>query len=66
MSQLYSINDKALRAGGAAARATGKPGADAPAKRQRRGERTIALPGHEFHVLALDGNPCPTPSPSRC
>ena len=23
--------------------------------------RTIALPGHEFHVLALDGNPVPNP-----
>ena len=27
--------------------------------------RTIALPGHEFHVLALDGNPVPTPGPAK-
>src|SRR5213076_142799 len=27
--------------------------------------RTIALPGHEFHVLALDGNPVPAPGPAR-
>jgi FtsP/CotA-like multicopper oxidase with cupredoxin domain len=26
--------------------------------------RTIALPGHEFHVLALDGNPVPAPGPA--
>src|SRR5690348_11043829 len=23
--------------------------------------RTLALPGHRFHVIALDGNPVPTP-----
>jgi FtsP/CotA-like multicopper oxidase with cupredoxin domain len=27
--------------------------------------RTIALPGHEFHVLALDGNPVPNPQPTK-
>ncbi len=60
-SQLFSINDKAL--------GSGEP------IRVREGtrvlmhilnagaieNRTIALPGHEFHVLALDGNPVPTP-----
>ena len=25
--------------------------------------RSIALPGHQFHVLALDGNPVPSPQP---
>src|SRR6202034_137386 len=28
-------------------------------------DRTIALPGHEFQVLALDGNPVPTPAAAR-
>ena len=65
ISQVYSINDKALGAG--------EP------IRVRQGTRvlvhllnasalqnhTIALPGHEFHVLALDGNPVPTPGPAR-
>jgi FtsP/CotA-like multicopper oxidase with cupredoxin domain len=27
--------------------------------------RTVALPGHEFHILALDGNPVPKPGPAR-
>jgi len=65
VSQLYSINDKALGAG--------------PPIRVRQGmrvllhllnasaleNRTIALPGHEFHVIALDGNPVPTPGPAK-
>jgi FtsP/CotA-like multicopper oxidase with cupredoxin domain len=65
MSQLLSINDKALRAG--------------PPIRVRPGQRLlvhllnasavenrqIALPGHEFHVLALDGNPVPTPQSAK-
>lgn len=65
VSQVFSINDKAL--------GTGEP------IRVRQGTRllvhllnasalenkTIALPGHEFHVLALDGNPIPTPGPAK-
>ena len=64
-SQLYSINDKAL--------GTGQP------VRVRAGtrvlfhllnasaleNRTIALPGHEFHVVALDGNSVPTPRAAK-
>ncbi|HUK01781.1 MAG TPA: multicopper oxidase family protein [Steroidobacteraceae bacterium] len=60
-TQLFSINDKALRAG--------------PPIRVREGtrvlmhllnasaveNRTIALPGHEFEVFALDGNAVPNP-----
>ena len=61
MSQLYSINDKALRAG--------EPIRVRPGSRvlmhllnaSAVENRTIALPGHEFHVLALDGNPVPNP-----
>jgi FtsP/CotA-like multicopper oxidase with cupredoxin domain len=28
--------------------------------------RSLALPGHTFKVVALDGNPVPTPRMSRC
>jgi FtsP/CotA-like multicopper oxidase with cupredoxin domain len=63
-SQLFSINDKALRAG--------EPIRVRPGSRllvhllnaSALENRTIALPGHEFHVLALDGNPVPTPRPT--
>src|ERR1019366_250890 len=61
-SDIYSINDKALGAG--------EP------IRVNRGERVmfhflnasaienrhLALPGHKFNVIALDGNPVPTPA----
>ncbi|HWF39319.1 MAG TPA: multicopper oxidase domain-containing protein [Candidatus Acidoferrales bacterium] len=60
-SELYSINDKALGAG--------EP------VRVKQGDRVlmhllnasaienkrVALPGHRFQILALDGNPVPTP-----
>jgi FtsP/CotA-like multicopper oxidase with cupredoxin domain len=65
VSQLYSINDKALRAGEPI---RVRPGArvlvhllNASAVENRQ----IALPGHEFHVLALDGNPVPTPQNAK-
>jgi FtsP/CotA-like multicopper oxidase with cupredoxin domain len=59
ISQLFSINDKALRAG--------EPIRVRPGSRvlvhllnaSAVENRQIALPGHEFHVLALDGNPVP-------
>lgn len=61
-SDIYSINDKALGAGDPI--------------RVRQGDRVlfhflnasaienrhIALPGHKFHVIALDGNPVPAPA----
>ncbi len=64
-SQMFSINDKALGAG--------EP------IRVRPGERVlihllnasaienkrISLPGHQFHVLALDGNPVSTQAPTE-
>jgi FtsP/CotA-like multicopper oxidase with cupredoxin domain len=64
-SVLYSINDKVLGAG--------EP------IRVRQGDRVlmhllnasaienkrIALPGHRFQVLALDGNPVPSPQPAE-
>jgi FtsP/CotA-like multicopper oxidase with cupredoxin domain len=64
-SQLYSVNDRALR--------TGEPIRVRPGSRvlmhmlnaSAVENRTIALPAHEFHVLALDGNPVPTPQPVK-
>ncbi len=65
VSQAYSINDKALGAG--------EPIRVRPGTRvlfhllnaSALENRTIALAGHEFHVLALDGNPVPTPGPAE-
>jgi len=65
VSQFFSINDKALGAG--------EPLKVRPGMRvlmhllnaSALENRTIALPGHEFHVLALDGNPVPTPGTAR-
>jgi FtsP/CotA-like multicopper oxidase with cupredoxin domain len=58
---LYSINDKALGAG--------EPVRVRPGQRvlmhilnaSAIENRSLALPGHQFMVLALDGNPVPTP-----
>ncbi|HTV51628.1 MAG TPA: multicopper oxidase domain-containing protein [Steroidobacteraceae bacterium] len=63
-SRLFSINDKALGAG--------EPLRVRPGSRlllhllnaSALENRTIALPGHEFQVIALDGNPVPNPRPS--
>jgi FtsP/CotA-like multicopper oxidase with cupredoxin domain len=60
-SQLFSINDKAL---GAGAPIQVRAGTRALARILNAGgleTRTIALSGHEFQVVALDGNPVPTP-----
>lgn len=61
-SQLYSINDKML---GAGEPVRVKPGQrvllhllNASAIENRR----IALPGHSFQIIALDGNPVPNPA----
>ena len=63
-SVMYSINDKAL---GAGEPIRVKPGdrvlmhlLNASAIEDRR----VAFPGHQFHVLAMDGNPVPSPQPS--
>lgn len=60
-SQLFSINDKAL--------GSGEPIRVKPGDRilvhvlnaSALENRQIALPGHQFHVLALDGNKVPSP-----
>jgi FtsP/CotA-like multicopper oxidase with cupredoxin domain len=61
-SDIYSINDKAL---GAGEPIRVKPGdrvlfhfLNASAIEMRH----LALPGHKFNVIALDGNPVPTPA----
>jgi FtsP/CotA-like multicopper oxidase with cupredoxin domain len=61
-SDIYSINDKAL---GAGEPIRVKPGdrvlfhfLNASAIENRH----LALPGHKFNVIALDGNPVPTPA----
>ena len=58
---MFSINDKAM---GAGEPIRGQPGQrvlvhllNASASMNRR----IALPGHRFQIVALDGNPVPTP-----
>ena len=61
-SDIYSINDKALGAG--------EPIRVTPGQRvlfhflnaSAIENRHLALPGHKFNVIALDGNPVPTPA----
>jgi FtsP/CotA-like multicopper oxidase with cupredoxin domain len=61
-SDIYSINDKALGAG--------EPIRVNPGQRvlfhflnaSAIENRHLALPGHKFNVIALDGNPVPTPA----
>jgi len=60
-SQLYSINDKALGAGEPVRVRTGMRVLMHLLNASAIENRTIALPGHEFHVIALDGNPVPEP-----
>jgi FtsP/CotA-like multicopper oxidase with cupredoxin domain len=58
---IYSINDKAL---GSGAPIRVKPGERVLMHLLNASaieNRGIALPGHQFQVLALDGNPVPTP-----
>jgi FtsP/CotA-like multicopper oxidase with cupredoxin domain len=64
-SQLFSINDKALGAGEPIRVRQGTRVLVHLLNASAVENRTIALPGHEFHVLALDGNPVPKPGPAR-
>lgn len=64
-SQLFSINDKALGAGEPIRVRQGTRVLVHLLNASAIENRTIALPGHEFHVLALDGNPVPKPGPAR-
>lgn len=65
LSQLYSINDKALGAGEPLKVRAGSRVLMHLLNASALENRTIALPGHEFHVLALDGNPVPVPGPAK-
>ena len=60
---LYSINDKALGAGEPIRVQTGERVLMHLLNASAIENRTIALPGHQFNVIALDGNPVPTPRP---
>ena len=65
VSQLFSINDKALRAGEPIRVRSGTRLLLHLLNASAVENRTIALPGHEFHVLALDGNPVPVPGSAK-
>jgi FtsP/CotA-like multicopper oxidase with cupredoxin domain len=65
VSQVYSINDKALGAGEPLRVRQGTRVLLHLLNASALENRTIALPGHEFHVLALDGNPVPTPGAAK-
>src|SRR2546425_4483210 len=58
---IYSINDKALGAGEPIRVQNGQRVLMHVLNASAIENRLIALPGHLFHVLALDGNPVPTP-----
>jgi FtsP/CotA-like multicopper oxidase with cupredoxin domain len=65
ISQVFSINDKALGAGEPIRVRQGTRLLVHLLNASAVENRTIALPGHDFHVLALDGNPVPTPGPAK-
>lgn len=65
VSQLFSINDKALGAGEPLRVRQGTRLLVHLLNASALENRTIALPGHDFHILALDGNPVPKPGPAR-
>jgi len=60
---IYSINDKALGAGEPIRVQAGQRVLMHVLNASAIENRSIALPGHQFTVLALDGNPVPTPKP---
>jgi FtsP/CotA-like multicopper oxidase with cupredoxin domain len=62
-SMIYSINDKALGAGEPVRVRAGQRILMHVLNASAIENRGIALPGHQFHVLALDGNPVPTAAP---
>ena len=59
---IYSINDKALGAGEPIRVRQGQRVLMHLLNASAIENRSIALPGHQFHVLALDGNPVPAPN----
>jgi FtsP/CotA-like multicopper oxidase with cupredoxin domain len=61
-ADLYSINDKALGAGDPIRVKPGERVLFHVLNASAIEIRHLALPGHTFHVIALDGNPVPTPA----
>jgi FtsP/CotA-like multicopper oxidase with cupredoxin domain len=59
-SLMYSINDKALGAGEPIRVKAGERVLMHLLNASGIENRLVALPGHQFHVIALDGNPVPT------
>jgi FtsP/CotA-like multicopper oxidase with cupredoxin domain len=62
-AQIFSINDKVLGAGEPIRVKLGDRVLVHALNASAIENRTITLPGHQFHVLALDGNPVPSPQP---
>ena len=60
---VYSINDKALGAGEPIRVRQGQRLLVHLLNASAIENRSLALPGHQFHVVALDGNPVPSPKP---
>ena len=60
---LYSINDKMLGAGDPLRVKTGQRVLMHLLNASAAQIHRVALPGHKFHVIALDGNPVPSPQP---
>ena len=60
-SQMYSINDKALGFGEPLRVKEGQRLLVHILNASAIENRSLAFPGHQFHVLALDGNPVPMP-----
>ncbi len=61
-SDIFSINDKALGAGEPIRVKQGDRVLFHFLNASAIENRHVALPGHKFHVIALDGNPVPTPA----
>jgi FtsP/CotA-like multicopper oxidase with cupredoxin domain len=61
-SDIFSINDKALGAGEPIRVKQGDRVLFHFLNASAIENRHLALPGHKFHVIALDGNPVPTPA----
>ena len=59
--QMFSINDKSMGAGEPIRVTQGQKVLMHLLNASASMNRRIALPGHRFQVIALDGNPVPTP-----
>ena len=64
-SVMYSINDKALGAGEPIRVKQGDRVLMHLLNASAIENRLISLPGHQFHVIALDGNAVPSPQAGR-